>query len=185
MAAQLWLYWEGRFRISEGREWLAALLATQTSPSPARAKGLWAAGYLALLQSDVATALPLLEESRRLASQSGDHTALAYATQFLGFAALYQGNMPRAMSLMEEGLRLHRLAGNGPGVAGALLHLGMTRSFRATWRPPGACSKRASPSAGRRVTGGFALTRSSGSASSAGSRPITQRRPVARNRACA
>jgi predicted ATPase/DNA-binding CsgD family transcriptional regulator len=130
MAAQLWLYWEGRFRISEGREWLSALLAIQTPPSPARAKGLWVAGYLALLQSDVKAAVPLLDESRRLARQSGDYAALAYATQFLGFAALYQGDMARSMMLVEEGLRLHRTVGNGPGAAGALLHLGMTRSFQ-------------------------------------------------------
>jgi predicted ATPase/DNA-binding CsgD family transcriptional regulator len=130
MAAQLWLYWEGRFRVSEGREWLSALLAIQVPASPARAKGLWAAGYLALLQSDVTAALALLDESRRLAGQSGDCAALAYATQFLGFAALYQGDMARSVTLAEEGLRLHRIAGNGPGAAGALLHLGMTRSFQ-------------------------------------------------------
>jgi predicted ATPase/DNA-binding CsgD family transcriptional regulator len=130
MAAQLWLYWEGRFRISEGREWLTALLATQAPPSPARAKGMWAAGYLALLQSDVTAAFPLLEESRRLAGQAGDNAALAYATQYLGFAALYEGDIPRSTSLVEEGLRLHRIVSNGPGAAGALLHLGMTRSFQ-------------------------------------------------------
>jgi predicted ATPase/DNA-binding CsgD family transcriptional regulator len=130
MAAQLWLYWEGRFHVSEGREWLSPLLALQISPCPARAKGLWAAGYLALLQSDVTAALPLLEESRRLAGRTGDGTALAYATQFLGFAALYQGDLAKSVTLAEEGLRLHRLAGNAPAVAGALLHLGMTRSFQ-------------------------------------------------------
>jgi len=130
MAARLWLYWEGRFHLSEGREWLSLLLALQASPSPARAKGLWAAGYLALLQSDVTAALPLLEESRRLAAQTSDGAALAYATQFLGFAALYQGDLAKSVTLAEEGLRLHRLAGNGPAVAGALLHLGVTRSFQ-------------------------------------------------------
>jgi predicted ATPase/DNA-binding CsgD family transcriptional regulator len=130
MAAQLWLYWEGRFHVSEGREWLTALLAVRPTASPAHAKALWAAGYLALLQSDVAAATPLLEESRRLARQIGDSAALAYATQFLGFAALYQGDMARSVTLAEEGLRLHRIAGNGPGAAGALLHLGITRSFQ-------------------------------------------------------
>jgi predicted ATPase/DNA-binding CsgD family transcriptional regulator len=130
MAAQLWLYWEGRFHVSEGRQWLAALLAIPAPATPARAKGLWAAGYLALLHSDVAAATPLLEESRRLAQRTGDYTALAYATQFLGFAALYQGEMARSVTLAEEGLRLHQIAGNAPGAAGALLHLGITRSFQ-------------------------------------------------------
>jgi predicted ATPase/DNA-binding CsgD family transcriptional regulator len=129
MAAQLWLYWEGRFHVSEGRRWLTALLAAP-APSPARAKALWAAGYLALLHSDVTAAVPLLDESRQLAGQSGDDAALAYATQFLGFAALYQGDTARSVTLAEEGLRLHRIARNAPGAAGALLHLGITHSFR-------------------------------------------------------
>src|SRR5260370_1786160 len=131
MADKLWLYWEGRFYVSEGREWLTALLAVRPPAGPARAKALWAAGSLGLLQSDVAAATPLLEEGRRLARQMGDSAALAYARQFLGFAALYQGDMARSATLAEEGLRLHRIAGNGPGAAGALLHLGITRSFQA------------------------------------------------------
>ena len=130
MAARLWLYWEGRFHVSEGRRWLTALLANPAPASPARAKALWAAGYLALLHSDVTAAIPLLDESGKLAAESGDHAALAYATQFLGFAALYQGDTATSVALAEEGLRLHRTAGNGPGAAGALLHLGITHSFQ-------------------------------------------------------
>ena len=50
MACDLWLYWETRGHLTEGRRHMDALLAQVRNPCALRTRGLWTAGYLALVQ---------------------------------------------------------------------------------------------------------------------------------------
>jgi len=130
MAAALWLFWHARGHLSEGRRWLDLALAAQPRPTPARARGLAAAGYLALNQNDLAAAADRLEESRMLALQLGVDATLAFALQWMGLVALFQGDATRAEALIEESLARHRTARYPMGAAMALLEYATLMSFR-------------------------------------------------------
>jgi predicted ATPase/DNA-binding CsgD family transcriptional regulator len=102
IAADLWLYWQARGRLGEGRRWLDALLAAAAPGSPVRPRGLAVAGFLALAAFDPATAVPQLEQARALAAATGQPFIETFATQFLGQAALFQGELRRAGALLRE-----------------------------------------------------------------------------------
>jgi non-specific serine/threonine protein kinase len=107
IAADLWLYWAARGHLGEGRRRLHGLLDACGDPSPARARGLLAAGFLALAATDPATAVPLLEQARELGEGCGPPSAVAMATQYLGQAALFGGDLARADRLLREAAAQH------------------------------------------------------------------------------
>ena len=65
LAADLWLYWQARGHIAEGRRWLSDLLERRPEADAVRARSLWVAGHLALAQRDVEAAQALLEAADR------------------------------------------------------------------------------------------------------------------------
>jgi non-specific serine/threonine protein kinase len=108
LAAELWLWWEARGHLGEGRRWLEVLLAAVPEPSAVRAHGLAVAGYLALVATDPETAGPLLAEARELAGTVGAPAVAALATQYLGQAALFRGDLATADRLLREAFAAHR-----------------------------------------------------------------------------
>ncbi|WP_194288430.1 ATP-binding protein [Ornithinicoccus halotolerans] len=106
IASDLWLYWEARGRLAEGRHRLDMLLAA-CPDHPDRARALAVAGYLALAGTDPAVAAPLLTEARDLAEASGDPTVVAMSTQYLGQAALFGGDLDAAEALLREAAALY------------------------------------------------------------------------------
>jgi predicted ATPase/DNA-binding CsgD family transcriptional regulator len=144
LACDLWLYWETRGHLTEGRKFLGAL-AGQAGPAPApagrktagrprqdhpeRTRGMWVAGYLALVQADAIAARGLLEDALTSAEGEGDTQAVAYATQFLGRAVWFTGEPGRGLGLTERALRRHRAGGDWQGVAQTLVQLGIMRTF--------------------------------------------------------
>ena len=108
MAADLWLYWGARGHLGEGRRWLDLLLAACPPDSPARIRGLAAAGYLALAPPDTETAVPMLEEALARAVAAGQHFEAAFATQYLGQAALFRSDLPAAQRLLRAAADIHR-----------------------------------------------------------------------------
>jgi non-specific serine/threonine protein kinase len=153
MACDLWLYWETRGHLTEGRRFLGALLArTSQDPAPAkkqpagatpgqaggdqppqeqaqRTRGMWVAGYLALVQGDASTARGLLEDALTAGEHQGDGEAVAYAAQFLGRALWFTGDPDRGLALTQEALRQHRAAADWRGVAQTLVQLGVMQTF--------------------------------------------------------
>jgi predicted ATPase/DNA-binding CsgD family transcriptional regulator len=129
MACDLWLYWETRGHLTEGRRHMATLLAQVGSPGALRTRGLWAAGYLALVQGDAMGARRLLEPALLAAEAQGDAEAIAYASQFLGRAMWFLGDSPRGLALTEGALARHRAAGDWEGTVLALVQLGIMRAF--------------------------------------------------------
>ena len=115
MAANMWLYWEARGHLTEGRRRLVALLDDLPAQSESRPKALWVAGYLALAQTDVEAALPLLETSVDAAETSDDSEALAFATQYLGLCALFGGDLRGAAQALERAFEMHIQHGERAG----------------------------------------------------------------------
>jgi non-specific serine/threonine protein kinase len=112
MAANMWLYWEARGHLTEGRRRLATLLEALGSHDRVRAKALWVAGYLALGQTDVEAAAPLLEQSLELAGAAGDHESAAFATQYLGLCSLFTGDLAGAGEHFERAFEMHSERGH-------------------------------------------------------------------------
>lgn len=123
IAAALRIHWHASGSLGEGRRWLDRALAQTTDPTPARAKGLWVAGWLALMQGDVAAAEPLLEQGRDLAGRLGDATVLAHVELALAVATMYRGDLPQATAGLTEALARHRVIGDEIGTAIALTQL--------------------------------------------------------------
>ena len=130
LASSLWLYWETRGRLSEGRRWIEEFLRVNSRPSTARARALWVGGYLAVVQGDVPAAQSLLEESRELSETLGESRSTAFAQHFLGRVLLFQGDLGGSASLTEHAVALHRQAGEEPGLSLALVQLAITRCFQ-------------------------------------------------------
>ncbi|HSK91801.1 MAG TPA: LuxR C-terminal-related transcriptional regulator [Euzebyales bacterium] len=112
MAADMWLYWEARGHITEGRRRLGALLAALPTSSAVRPKALWVAGYLAVTQTDIDGGVPLLRSAVDAAVERSDDEAHAYATQYLGLAHLFAGDLATAGEMLERAFRMHVALGS-------------------------------------------------------------------------
>ncbi|WP_327321937.1 LuxR C-terminal-related transcriptional regulator [Streptomyces sp. NBC_01210] len=108
LAASLWSHRVGAGGLAEERQWLARTLASETAPSRARAKALWADGWLALLCGDTAAAQGRVTECRALAQSLGDPQTNARADQLVGLAALFQDDFSRAVPLLDAALAQYR-----------------------------------------------------------------------------
>lgn len=121
IASALRVYWlTGTGSINEGRRWLERLLETHPDQTTVRAKALSVYAWLALLQNDVAGAMPSLTAGRALAERLGDEMTLAYVTQLSGAAEEIQGNLAAARPLLEDAVVRHRSLGDRMGVTFAL-----------------------------------------------------------------
>jgi predicted ATPase/DNA-binding CsgD family transcriptional regulator len=129
MACDLWLYWETRGHLTEGRRFLGALIGRAGRAPGLTVRGMWVAGYLALVQGDGDAARALLEEALSAADSLGDAPAAAYAAQFLGRALWFTGEPGRGLALTGQALRRHRAAADWQGVVLTLVQLGVMRTL--------------------------------------------------------
>lgn len=106
MATDLWLYWEARDRLTEGRSCLDTLLAA-CPDDQGRARALFAAGYLALAAFEPEVAVPLLTQACHLAAAQEDPSVVALATQYLGQAALFAADLTSAEEMLQEAAARH------------------------------------------------------------------------------
>ena len=130
LAADLWLYWQARSQLGEGRRWLARLLERCIEPTATRAKGLAVAGYLAVTQSDVAAAVPLLKQGHALAEALGEQGTAAFATQYLGLVEMFRGNYDGAERLLRAAAASRRRLGQDRFAAFAMADVGVAAFFR-------------------------------------------------------
>jgi predicted ATPase/DNA-binding NarL/FixJ family response regulator len=129
IAADLWLYWQARGHLAEGRHWLTALLALAPAEDAGRARALWVAGYLAVSQGDTEAGSELLETALGLARKLGDRRVEAFALQHLGLAALFRQDLVRAAALMRQSLEVRGDVVD-PVVAFAFADLGIVEALR-------------------------------------------------------
>jgi len=124
LANALYLFWNIRGHLSEGREQLSRALAVPGEDLTARAKALICAGSLAQQQGDYAEAKSLLVESLALCRLLGEPQAISGSLGTLGSLAYLQGDYAEARRLFEEGLALNRELDNPRAIATSLGNLG-------------------------------------------------------------
>ncbi|HEY8743065.1 MAG TPA: tetratricopeptide repeat protein [Chloroflexota bacterium] len=130
----LWRFWWRRGHLSEGRAWLADLLALPGAATRDRLRGdaLVSAGLLALWHGDYDTARVQLEEGCAIGQEIGDQRIVAYARTFLGRVARDQGDDQRAASLGTAGVALFRGLDDPWGLGLALHFLGLAEELTDT-----------------------------------------------------
>jgi tetratricopeptide (TPR) repeat protein len=125
LGAALWWWWLSRGHVTEGRRFLAPLLAR---PAPgrtaARAWALSGAGSLAKAQADYPTARALIEAGLALFRELGDKRGIAASLINLGYVVGDRGDPQGARALFQEGLALARAEGDRYRMAIALCSLG-------------------------------------------------------------
>ncbi len=113
LAGALWRFWDVRGHMGEGRRWLAELLerVPESTRSRGRAKGLFAAGWLAMLQEGGTAANPLVEQSLALWRMLDDQRGLGWSL-WLGGLVKGRHDSGAGLVLAEEGLALARAGGD-------------------------------------------------------------------------
>lgn len=129
LAGRLAIYWLSSATLGEGRQWLRRALDASGDPGPERTRALWACGWIATEQGDLAEAEHLLAEAREQATEVGDEPDLAWATALAGYAALFAGDLDRSRSLLEDGLAHQERLGNVRGMLPAMSGLAQTTSY--------------------------------------------------------
>lgn len=128
----LWEFWSRRGNRSEGSYWLKAVLGLPGAATHqvARAKALYAAGYLAWDQNELLEANLLLRESMALYRALGDDRGLARSLGTLGVLIQQLGHLVEGRTLVEESMVLHRKQGSNWELANLLQNL----SYVAWWQ---------------------------------------------------
>lgn len=130
IAAALRFYWIASGTMNEGRRRLDTLLSGASAPDALRAEALVVNAWLAMLQSDLAVAEPMLQECRALAEKDGP--VFAETCYVGGVSALVRGDPLAADALLTDACRRHRAIGDvrgacGDQVAMATAHLALGR----------------------------------------------------------
>jgi predicted ATPase/DNA-binding NarL/FixJ family response regulator len=130
LTGSLSLFWRMRCHFTEGRTLLQAAIeaAGDDAPPAFRWKALWAAGALSNMAGDPGAAIPMLEESLRIAGQLGDIRARARTLMVLGGAK--DRADPTALASLAESASLARETGDSWCLAHALGSAGLQRCYR-------------------------------------------------------
>lgn len=131
LAGALGWFWGARGYHGEGMRWLEAALARGVDAGDgARAKALWAAGYLTRDRGDLFRAALWYEESLALQRRLGDGRGIAAALTGLGGVALLRGEDATAEARYREALALARAGGHAWEAAGVLNNLTIVARHR-------------------------------------------------------
>lgn len=120
-------FWTIRGYVPEGRQWLQkALELSEQEPlvTPVRAKALNWAGWLAVLQGELATAATLCQQSLELSRHLSDESTMALALHRLGIISSSQGDVVKACSLLEESIVHYQAVDDTSGLAYSLMVMG-------------------------------------------------------------
>jgi predicted ATPase/transcriptional regulator with XRE-family HTH domain len=119
-------FWETRSYLTEGRKWLAELLALAAARprTAARAKALLGAGSLAYAQGDHVSAETLLTESLAIGREVGDWESIAWSRERLGGITGMRRQDAQSIAYLDESVALFRAIGNQRGAAWSLAGLG-------------------------------------------------------------
>jgi predicted ATPase len=125
LGAALFRFWETREFLAEGRDSLGRLLNIRdgAGPTKLRMRALFAAGVLASLQRDYASADRLMHGSQDIALELGDRMGIAVSLNAMAVFARDRGDGANAHILSEASLELWRELGDQKAVARALSNL--------------------------------------------------------------
>jgi non-specific serine/threonine protein kinase len=107
----LWMFWQVRGFLSEGRAWLDAILRHAPAPSVERGRILNGAGMMACNQSDVELAERMCQESLDMARRFGDEEGIAHALNNLGTVAMSRCEYGQTITYAGESLDMARRLG--------------------------------------------------------------------------
>jgi predicted ATPase/DNA-binding CsgD family transcriptional regulator len=129
MVGDLWFYWTNAAPVTEAEYWLGRALARDPAPTPARARALWVAAYVATIRYDVDAALRYIAEGEEVATAVGDAEALGWTAARAGVLLMMLEDLPMSNALAEEALARFEAAGvpDGSGAVLARIHLAFTR----------------------------------------------------------
>ncbi len=120
-------FWQSHGYVSEGRQWLAELLARPEPVAPAiRADALRGAGALAFAEGAAESAVRLCEEGLALYDQVDDALGRASLLNILGNAKRELGAYTEAIALYEQALSIFRRLGDTVGISIIFNNLGAT-----------------------------------------------------------
>jgi predicted ATPase/DNA-binding SARP family transcriptional activator/DNA-binding CsgD family transcriptional regulator len=119
-------FWRVRGHLREGLRWLEEALASGGDTSPARAKALVHAGWIAWERVDFERSRAFSEEALAASRGLGYKEGAAAALYNLGMIAIYDQIRPReAWTLFEESLALRRELGDTVGAGRTLQRIGL------------------------------------------------------------
>lgn len=125
LAAAIRIYLINHNHLSEGREWLAAVLeASGEMTADVRFNLFYGLGYLAIYQGDYAAARKNFEAALTEAEKTNDRKRIAESLRGLGTVAYSQGGYAAARNFFEEGLVICRALNYQFGTAALLNSLG-------------------------------------------------------------
>ncbi|MEO3868257.1 AAA family ATPase [Nonomuraea sp. B12E4] len=129
LATDLLYHWITSYYLGEGRNWVERGLAGGAGPREARARALWAGGWLTIIQGDVTAATGMTREACRWGERLGDASVLGYGALCSGMIAMFGGRVGEAVECYEEALARHRGTGDPAGLPLALVRLSPAHSF--------------------------------------------------------
>jgi predicted ATPase len=132
LGAALFHFWETREHLSEGRDFIARLLAMEGSVarSKLRARLLFAGAILAGEQGDYGSARKLLEESLDTSVELKDNRGAAVALNALAVYARDRGELANATILFERCVAIWKDLGDAGDIARALSNLANVMKLR-------------------------------------------------------
>jgi predicted ATPase len=125
LAGALERFWYLRGYFSEGREWLAALLARDLHKGSAYLKALFASASLALEQGDYEVTQSFLETCIRLGQELKAKDIVAGSLRCLGAIAHEREDYVTARNFLEQSLALERGMKNSWAMSACLNNLGL------------------------------------------------------------
>ncbi|MFI7300176.1 ATP-binding protein [Streptomyces sp. NPDC050121] len=127
LAAALRFHWCAGGFLAEGRRQLDRALAAAPDPTPARARALCAASWVALLQGDHGAADRWLAEAGELGEEQDDRVVCAHVVGFRGSLTAFQGRLAEAVPLLERAVEAHTAAEGEASAVFALFQLAAVR----------------------------------------------------------
>ncbi|TWF91468.1 LuxR C-terminal-related transcriptional regulator [Kitasatospora viridis] len=129
LAATLRYHWYAGGFLGEGRRQFERALAAAPGPTPARARALSVAAWVALMQGDLELADRWLDEADTLGERLNDPSVRAAVTGFRGTAAQYRGRVTEAVSRFQEAVEAYTALGDGPAAAAWQLSLAQAQVY--------------------------------------------------------
>jgi len=133
LVAALWLFWDVRGHVQEGRRPLKAILELPLAArrTTLRARALQSAGWLAYVKGDVPDAERVLGESLDIATEHKDTLGMARALAILGTTlAAYTMDLERAERVLRQAMQLAEPLGDTWSVGFSLYSLGIIEMKR-------------------------------------------------------
>ncbi|GCE12814.1 ATP-binding protein [Tengunoibacter tsumagoiensis] len=127
MVESLWRFWWMHGHLTEGRQWLDALLRSDQIEEvsiPLRVRGLVIASRLASSQQDYEQSSQLATQALALSQDTGDPVSLSAAYTTQAEVAFHKGEYGQATYFLEQSLAIQRAAGKKRDTASLLNNLG-------------------------------------------------------------